>query len=424
MIEKNIFKLINSEKRRQKKNIELIASENFPSKNVLKATASCLTNKYAEGYPEQESIDEFCKEHPDFKYTGNIGRYYGGCSKIDAIELYAQYMFQKAFNTTYHVNVQPHSGSQANAAAYAAVLNPGDTVLAMSLSDGGHLTHGSSVNFSGKLYNFIFYNLTQSGSIDYADIRRKILQYRPKLIVAGASAYSREIHFNEIRYIIDECSEEIRLNDETIYKPYFMADISHIAGLIIAGEHKTPFSYADIITTTTHKTFRGPRGAVIFCRPDLAKKIDSAVFPGTQGGPLEHIIAAKAIAAEEACTQEYRDYIKQVVANTKAMCNEFRKMGYHTVGEITENHLFILDFSMQFPLITGKQVQDACDAHNITLNKNCVPDEKRSPKETSGVRIGCAAMTTKGYKEKDFIKVAHKIDKIIREVNQNAIDRC
>ena len=413
-----VFKLIKAEKRRQRKNIELIASENFPSKNVLKATGTCLTNKYAEGYPEQESIDKFCKEHPDFKYTGNVGRYYGGCSEVDAVELYAQYMFQKAFNTDYHVNVQPHSGSQANAAAYMALCKPGDTILAMDLSSGGHLTHGSRVNFSGRIYNFVSYHLDSTGNIDYEDFRKQIIEHTPAVIVAGASAYSRAINFKLMREIIDECCEEHRLNYETTYKPYFMVDMAHISGLVAAGVHPSPFGFADVITTTTHKTLRGPRSGLIFCKPELAKNIDSAVFPGNQGGPLEHIIAAKAICAEEACTEKYKKYIKQVVANTKAMAEEFIKMGYEITTGGTDNHLFMIDFSKTHPNITGRMVQNELDKHNITLNKNCVPNEKRSPKETSGVRIGCAPMTSKGYKEKDFIEVAHKIDKIIRGLSE------
>lgn len=418
-----VFKLIKAEKRRQRKNIELIASENFPSKNVLKATGTCLTNKYAEGYPEQESIDKFCKEHPDFKYTGNVGRYYGGCSEVDAVELYAQYMFQKAFSTDYHVNVQPHSGSQANAAAYMALCKPGDTILAMDLSSGGHLTHGSSVNFSGRIYNFVSYHLDSTGNIDYEDFRKQIIEHTPAVIVAGASAYSRAINFKLMREIIDECCEEHRLNYETTYKPYFMVDMAHIAGLVAAGVHPSPFGFADVITTTTHKTLRGPRGGLIFCKPELAKKVDSAVFPGNQGGPLMHIIAAKAICAEEACTEEYKEYIKQVVKNTKAMADTFKELGYDVVTNGTDNHLFLIDLSKKFPNVTGREVQDECDKYDITLNKNCVPGEKRSPKETSGIRIGCAPMTTKGYKEDNFVDLAHTIDIIIKGIEKRKAEK-
>lgn len=262
------------------------------------------------------------------------------------------------------------------------------------------------------------YHLDSTGNIDYEDFRKQIIEHTPAVIVAGASAYSRAINFKLMREIIDECCEEHRLNYETIYKPYFMVDMAHIAGLVAAGVHPSPFGFADVITTTTHKTLRGPRSGLIFCKPELAKKIDSAVFPGNQGGPLEHIIAAKAICAEEACTEKYKKYIKQVVANTKAMAEEFIEMGYEITTGGTDNHLFMIDFSKTHPNITGRIVQNELDKHNITLNKNCVPNEKRSPKETSGVRIGCAPMTSKGYKEKDFIEVAHKIDKIIRGLSE------
>ena len=262
------------------------------------------------------------------------------------------------------------------------------------------------------------YHLDSTGNIDYEDFRKQIIEHTPAVIVAGASAYSRAINFKLMREIIDECCEENRLNYETTYKPYFMVDMAHIAGLVAAGVHPSPFGFADVITTTTHKTLRGPRSGLIFCKPELAKKIDSAVFPGNQGGPLEHIIAAKAICAEEACTEKYKKYIKQVVANTKAMAEEFIKMGYEITTGGTDNHLFMIDFSKTHPNITGRTVQNELDKHNITLNKNCVPNEKRSPKETSGVRIGCAPMTSKGYKEKDFIEVAHKIDKIIRGLSE------
>ena len=254
--------------------------------------------------------------------------------------------------------------------------------------------------------------------MDYEDFRKQIIEHAPAVIIAGASAYSRAINFKLMREIIDECCEEYRLNYETTYKPYFMVDMAHISGLVAAGVHPSPFGFADVITTTTHKTLRGPRSGLIFCKPELAKKIDSAVFPGNQGGPLEHIIAAKAICAEEACTEKYKKYIKQVVANTKAMAEEFIKMGYEITTGGTDNHLFMIDFSKTHPNITGRMVQNELDKHNITLNKNCVPNEKRSPKETSGVRIGCAPMTSKGYKEKDFIEVAHKIDKIIRGLSE------
>ena len=381
-----VFDLIEEEKKRQRDNIELIASENFVSEDILRATGSCLTNKYAEGFPGR--------------------RYYGGCEIVDKIENYCIEQWQKVFNTDYHVNVQPHSGSQANFAAYSAVLSPGDTILSMSLSNGGHLTHGSKVNFSGKLYNIVEYNVDENGFIDYNDIYNKVKEYKPNLILAGASAYPRIIDFKHIKEIIDGFSNED-------YKPYFMVDMAHIAGLVATGEHPTPFGMADIITTTAHKTLRGPRGGLIFCKPELAKKVDSAVFPNSQGGPLLHVIAGKAICAEEAQTDTYKKYIKNVKVNCKAMADTFIKMGYNVITNGTDNHLFLIDFSKTHPNITGKQVQDELDKYHITLNKNCVPNEQRSPMQTSGVRIGTAAMTTKGYTADDFIEVAHKIDKII-----------
>lgn len=391
-----VFDLIAKEKERQDSAIELIASENFVSENVLKACGSCLTNKYSEGYPSE-------------RLSGAKGRYYGGCSIVDELEEYCCTLWKQVFKTDYHVNVQPHSGSSANFAAFMSVLNPGDTILAMNLQNGGHLTHGSSVNFSGKLYNVIFYNVDKNGLIDYTDIASKILEHKPKLILAGASAYSREIDFARIKAIINLTSKD---NE----KPYFMVDMAHIAGLIAAGVHQSPFGVADIITTTTHKTLRGPRGGMIFCKPELATKVDKAVFPGSQGGPLQHIIAGKAIAAEEALTDSYRNYISQVVANSKAMANEFAKLGYEIVTNGTDNHLFLIDLSKTHPTLSGKQVQDELDKHGITLNKNCIPNEMRSPMQTSGIRIGTAAMTTKGYLEADFIHVAHIIDKVISDL--------
>jgi len=386
-----VFEYIEQEKKRQNSTIELIASENFVSDNVMLAVGSCLTNKYSEGYPAHRA-------------SGNSGRYYGGCEYVDELEEYCCSKWKEVFQTNYHVNVQPHSGSSANLAAYMAVLKPGDTILAMSLDNGGHLTHGSAVNFSGKLFDMHFYDVDDNGFIDYDDIAKKIELYQPKLVVAGASAYSRIIDFQRIRAIIDNST----------VRPLFMVDMAHIAGLIAAGEHPSPFGCADIITTTVHKTLRGPRGGMIFCLPELAKRVDSAVFPCTQGGALQHVIAGKAVAAEECCTPEYKDYIKQVVKNCKAMSDEFISMGYHVVTGGTDNHLFLIDLSKTHPLLTGKMVQDELDKHGITLNKNCVPGEKRKPSEASGVRIGTAAMTTKGYTEENFIAVARTIDRIIK----------
>lgn len=379
-----VFDLIKKEEKRQKKNVELIASENFCSKDIMKAVGSCLTNKYSEGYPGK--------------------RYYGGCEVVDEIESYCIETWKKVFNTDYHVNVQPHSGSSANLAVYQALLVPGDKVLSMELNNGSHLTHGSAVNASGKLYDFSFYGVDDRGYIDYEDAREKALEIRPKLIVAGASAYSRIIDFSKFADIAKEVGA------------LFMVDIAHIAGLVATGYHPTPFGYADVVTTTTHKTLRGPRGGLIFCKEELAKKIDSAIFPGTQGGPLQHVIAGKAIAAEEALRPEYKEYIGNVVKNCRAMAEEFVKMGYKVVTGGTDNHLFLVDLTDKG--VSGKEVQEACDKEGITLNKNCVPNETRSPMQTSGVRIGTAAMTTKGYKEEDFVEIAHKIDEIIKNIGK------
>ncbi len=395
-----VFEIIKLEELRQKNTIELIASENFVSDNVMKAVGSCLTNKYTEGYPAEHK-------------GGSKGRYYGGCQHYDELEEYCCDKWAEVFNTDYHVNVQPHSGSQANMAAYMSVLKPGDKILAMNLDNGGHLTHGSAVNFSGKLFETYFYGVTDKGFIDYDDLAAKIYKYRPNLILAGASAYSRVIDFARIKAIIDEAKERINGMGEE-YNPYFMVDMAHIAGLIVAGDHPSPFGLADIITTTTHKTLRGPRGGMIFCRPELGKKVDSAVFPCCQGGPLQHVIAGKAVAAEEACTPEYREYIHNVVANCKAMADKFTELGYDVVTGGTDNHLFLLDFSKTHPDITGKMVQDYLDKFGITLNKNCVPNEKRTPVQTSGVRIGTAAMTTRGYTKEDFEEVALRIDHLIQ----------
>ena len=383
-----VFEIIAAEQARQNSTVELIASENFVSENVMKAVGSCLTNKYSEGYPAQRP-------------SGNRGRFYG-CQYVDELEEYCCHQWQAVFQTDYHVNVQPHSGSSANLAAYMSVLKPGDTILAMILNNGGHLTHGSPVNFSGKLFHMEFYGVDENGFIDYEDVRRKARECRPQLILAGASAYSRTIDFPAFADAAREAGA------------YFMVDMAHIAGLVAAGDHPSPFGLADIITTTTHKTLRGTRGGLIFCRPELAKRVDSAVFPGGQGGALQHVIAGKAVTAEEASTEEFREYIHAVVRNCRAMCDEFISMGYKVVTGGTDNHLFLLDLTDTG--LTGKAVQDELDRHGITLNKNCVPNETRSPQQTSGVRIGTAAMTTKGYTEQDFIAVARQIDRIIRDM--------
>ncbi len=387
--------LIEKEYNRQKNNVELIASENYCSEAVLAACGSCLSWKYAEGYPYVRT-------------SGNTSRYYGGTEFVDELEEYCCDMWRKVFDTDYHVNVQPHSGSQANFAAYKAILKPGDTILSLSLDNGGHLTHGSSVNFSGKLYNMVFYDVDERGYIDMQDVRKKALACRPQLILTGASAYSRTIDFTAFAEIAKEVGA------------YFMVDMAHIAGLVAGGAHPSPFGYADIITTTTHKTLRGPRGGLIFARPELAKKIDSAVFPYAQGGPLEHIIAGKAVCAEEALRPEYKEYVHQVVKNCKALSDEFIRLGYKVVTGGTDNHLILLDLSDE--PFSGRVLQEECDKVGITLNKNCVPCEKRSPKETSGVRIGTAPMTTRGYKEEDFVKVVRRIDELIKKLREEYKD--
>ena len=404
-----IAELILEESQRQSENIELIASENYPSDAVRATMASCLTNKYAEVYPELG------------RHSGRQGRYYGGCQTVDKLEEYCCDKWREVFETDYHVNVQPHSGTQANLSAYCAVLEPGDTVLAMSLENGSHLSHCGPASISGKIYNRVEYGVDENGFIDYEDLEKKLRYYHPKMVLAGASAYSRIIDFKRIKNIIDAVQLEELVERKNNYRPYFMVDIAHIAGLIAAGHHPSPFGLADIITTTTHKTLRGPRGGLIFCKPGLAKKVDGAVFPTNQGGPLMHIIAGKAVCAEEALTQEFKQYIFQVLYNTWIMCNEFKAMGYKVITDGTDNHLFLIDLTKNFPNLTGREVQEELDKHKITLNKNCVPNEKRSPMEASGLRIGCAAMTTKGWNAIQFIAVAHSIDKIIRELDQRKI---
>ena len=377
-----VFELIQKEAGRQDSTIELIASENFVSANVLKAAGSCLTNKYAEGYPGK--------------------RYYGGCEVVDELELYCQQKWQEGFHTDYHVNVQPLSGTHANLVAYAAVLKPNDTILSLDLNMGGHLSHGAAVSQVGKLYNIRHYCLDTNGYIDMAHVEATAKAFKPQLIVAGASAYSREIDFKRFAEIAHDNSALL------------LADIAHIAGLVAAGEHPTPFGYADIVTTTTQKTLRGIRGGLVFCKPKLSKKVDSALFPGMAGGPHMHTIAAKAVTAEEALAPDFVNYIRQVKANAKAMAAEFTQIGYEVVTGGTDNHMFLLNFTHTHPNLTGKAVQDTLDKYSITLNKNSVPNESRSPMQTSGVRIGTAAMTTKGFRQADFIAVAHEIDAIIR----------
>lgn len=403
-----VFDIIAKEEERQNKTVELIASENFVSEDVRRAVGSVLTNKYTEGYPATRNFG-----------MGRAGRYYGGCHYYDELEEYCIALWKKVFKTDYHVNVQPHSGSQANMAAYMSVLDLGDTILAMSLDAGGHLTHSSPVSFVSKMYDVVTYGVNDEGFIDYRDLEAKIRFYRPKMVVVGASAYSREIDFALIASIIEKIKVDDMLSGFDSYKPYFMVDMAHIAGLVAAGEHSSPFGYADIITTTTHKTLRGPRGGLIFCKHNLANQVDSAVFPRCQGGSLQHVIAGKAVCAEEACAPEFKEYIKQVKKNCKAMAEEFVSLGYEIVSGGTDNHLFLLDLRNKG--ISGLELQVACDKHDITLNKNSIPNDPRPPRESSGVRIGTAAMTTKGYTEEDFRTVARKINEIVKEL-QNEKD--
>ena len=372
---------IELELERQRSHIELIASENFVSPAVMAAMGTCLTNKYAEGYPGH--------------------RYYGGCECVDIVENLARDRACRLFGAE-HANVQPHSGAQANMAVYFAMLNPGDTVMGMNLSHGGHLTHGSPVNMSGKYFNFVPYGVSaEDGRIDYDDVLRIAKECKPKLIVAGASAYPRVIEFDKLRAIADEVGALL------------MVDMAHIAGLVAAGEHPNPVPYADFVTTTTHKTLRGPRGGMILCREQYAKAIDKAIFPGTQGGPLEHIIAAKAACFGEALKPEFKEYQHQIILNAKALEEAFRAEGINMVSGGTDNHLLLLDFTGTE--MTGKLLETLLEEANITVNKNTVPNETRSPFVTSGVRVGTPAVTTRGLKEDDMKKVAAWIARVVRE---------
>ncbi|MBR6028905.1 MAG: serine hydroxymethyltransferase [Clostridia bacterium] len=372
---------IEAELNRQRSHIELIASENFVSPAVMAAMGTCLTNKYAEGYPGH--------------------RYYGGCECVDVVESLARDRACQLFGAE-HANVQPHSGAQANMAVYFALLKPGDTVMGMSLSHGGHLTHGSPVNMSGSYFNFVSYGVSdETGRIDYEEVARVAGECKPKMIVAGASAYPRVIEFDKLRAIADEVGALL------------MVDMAHIAGLVAAGEHPNPVPYADIVTTTTHKTLRGPRGGMILCGEKYAKAIDKAIFPGTQGGPLEHIIAAKAVCFGEALKPAFKDYQHQIILNAKALENAFRREGIRMVSDGTDNHLLLLDFTGTE--MTGKLLENLLEEANITVNKNTVPKETRSPFVTSGVRVGTPAVTSRGLREKDMEKVAAWIARVVRE---------
>lgn len=395
-----LWQAIENERRRQEENIELIASENYASPRVLQAQGSVLTNKYAEGYPGK--------------------RYYGGCEYVDVAEELAISRAKQLFSADY-VNVQPHSGSQANAAAMMALIEPGDLILGMSLSHGGHLTHGSSVNFSGKVYRAMQYGLDENGFIDYAAVEAAALLNRPKLIIAGFSAYSQQVDWARFRKIADSVGA------------YLMADMAHVAGLIAAGIYPSPVPYADVVTTTTHKTLRGPRGGLILARANeqIEKKLNSAVFPGTQGGPLMHVIAAKAVAFAEALRPEFKEYQQQVVLNAKTMATVLQKRGYRIVSGGTENHLMLVDLIDKN--ITGKEADAALGRANITVNKNTVPNDPRSPFVTSGLRLGTPAVTTRGFKEKEIVLITDWIadvldhmgdEKVISHVKEKVLKLC
>lgn len=383
--DKEIYDLMKKELKRQEKGIELIASENFVSRAVMEAMGSHLTNKYSEGYPGK--------------------RYYGGCGIVDKVEEIARQRAKELFGAE-HVNVQPHSGSQANMAVYFTILKPGDTVLGMDLSNGGHLTHGSPVNFSGKLFNFVSYGVDENTeTIDYNNVRELALKHKPKLIVAGASAYSRIIDFKKFKEICDEVNA------------YFMVDMAHIAGLVATGAHPSPVPYADFVTSTTHKTLRGPRGGLILCKEKYAKDLDKNIFPGMQGGPLMHIIAAKAVCFKEALDSSFKTYIDNVVLNCNVLGEELVKYGFKLVSNGTDNHLILVNLSNKN--ITGKEAENLLDSIGITVNKNTVPNEKRSPFVTSGIRIGTAAVTTRGFDVEAMKEIANIINEAIENKDKD-----
>ena len=383
--DKEICELMEKELKRQREGIELIASENFASQAVMEAMGSHLTNKYAEGYPSK--------------------RYYGGCEVVDEVGEIARNRAKELFGAE-HVNVQPHSGSQANMAVYFTILEPGDTVLGMDLSHGGHLTHGSPVNFSGKLFNFVSYGVdSETETINYENVRELALKHKPKLIVAGASAYSRVIDFEKFKEICDEVGA------------YFMVDMAHIAGLVASGEHQSPVPYADFVTSTTHKTLRGPRGGLILCKEKYAKALDKNIFPGMQGGPLMHIIAAKAVCFKEALEPAFKTYMKNVVLNCRVLGEELVKYGFKLVSNGTDNHLILVDLTNKD--ITGKEAENLLDSIGITVNKNTVPNETRSPFVTSGIRIGTAAVTTRGFDVEAMKEIASIINDSIENRNSD-----
>ena len=382
-VDREIADVVRLETERQEYKLELIASENFVSEAVLEAVGSVLTNKYAEGYPGK--------------------RYYGGCEFVDIAENLAIERAKKLFGAD-HVNVQPHSGSQANMGVYMAVLKPGDTILGMDLSHGGHLTHGSPVNFSGQLYNVVSYGVTEDTHlIDYDKVRNLTKKHKPKLIVVGASAYSRTIDFKIFRSIADEVGA------------YVMVDMAHIAGLIAAGLHPNPVPYAEFVTTTTHKTMRGPRGGMILCQEAFAKAVNKQIFPGSQGGPLMHIIAAKAVCFKEALSQKFKDYQRQVVENAKALASDLQSKGYDLISGGTDTHLFLMDLTKKD--ITGKDAEQTLEQAGITVNKNTIPFEARSPFVTSGIRIGTPAVTTRGMKQNEMEIISGFIDESLNSMD-------
>ncbi|AID44834.1 Serine hydroxymethyltransferase [Candidatus Arthromitus sp. SFB-mouse-NL] len=385
IIDREIANLILDEQDRQINNIELIASENFVSNDVLHAMGTILTNKYAEGYPNK--------------------RYYGGCEVVDKIESLAIERMKLLFDAE-HVNVQPHSGSQANMAVYSSVLKHNDTILSMDLSHGGHLTHGSSVNFSGKTYNFKFYGVNRgTGVIDYDEVESLALKVRPRLIVCGYSAYARKIDFKRFREICDAVGA------------YMMVDMAHIAGLIAGGVHENPTIYADFVTTTTHKTLRGPRGGAILCKKEYGEKVDKSIFPGIQGGPLIHVIAAKAVCFKEAMSDNFKEYTKNIIKNSQRLAEELKERDFKLVSDGTDNHLILIDLTNKD--ITGKECEKLLDNVGITVNKNCIPFDTQGALITSGIRIGTAAITTRGFSEHEMPLIADIIDGVIESKGNN-----
>ncbi len=383
-VDPEIFDCIEAELKRQRDNIELIASENFVSKAVMLAMGTPLTNKYAEGYPSK--------------------RYYGGCEKVDIAENLAIERAKKIFGAE-HVNVQPHSGSQANMGVYFAMLNPGDTILGMNLDQGGHLTHGSPVNISGKYFNVVPYGVNEEGYLNYEELEKIANEHKPKMIVAGASAYAREIDFERISKIAKSVDA------------YLMVDIAHIAGLVATGLHQSPVPYADFVTTTTHKTLRGPRGGMIMCKEEYAKAIDKAIFPGIQGGPLMHVIASKAVCFKEALQPEYKEYMTNVVKNAKMLASSLIEEGVDIVSGGTDTHLMLVD--LRKLNLTGKEAEKMLDSIGVTCNKNTIPFDPQSPFVTSGIRLGTPAVTTRGMKEEDMKEIAHIIAMTLKDYDNN-----